>query len=144
MTGRSFTTAMLALVSCLLVSAAVAQRPRSFPEDREMDQGYQGKICSASSPHTRDTINVPVEWTVEDCRTFASSVGGATFQLGCIFAGTPKLAWGTFGGGIPQPDCGWAPGERRRDERRLRERPFDDRQFDDRQFDEPDRPRRRF
>ena len=142
MKGRIFTAAVLMLAGHLLVSTVGAQRFEPSPENREdMEQDTRGaKICSAViTTSSRDTINVPDEWTAEDCRMFAATLNAMAFQLGCVFAERPRLLWGAMGGGAPNPNCGWGRGGPLSRERPGRERPFDDRQFDD-----PDRPRRRF
>jgi len=76
------------------------------------------KICSPVTPDKwRAMVPVPREWTVGDCRAFATSVASTDYKLGCIFTDTvgEKYSWSTqlmdvSDPAVPPPpprNCGW-------------------------------------
>lgn len=70
-----------------------------------IDFGYQ-KVCSVFIPdHWRDSILVPSSWTVAECNKLRLRLVATSFNLGCLFKDGPSF--GTNGGGIPSPNCGW-------------------------------------
>jgi hypothetical protein len=69
------------------------------------------KLCSGvTAGNWRDTLVVNNTWTVSTCQFYASTVGAASFQLGCMWdnGAVPNFQFGTLGGGIPAGNqCGW-------------------------------------
>lgn len=64
-----------------------------------------GKLCKALKSASTNTVNAPDSWTPSDCSAFASGVGTTSYQIGCaLSSGT---SFGTTGGGMPNPNCGW-------------------------------------
>jgi len=65
------------------------------------------RVCSAINPGApfRDTIDAGDGWDSDVCARWVRSVGAQVMQLGCVFPN--DFAWGTPGGGLPEPDCGW-------------------------------------
>lgn len=63
--------------------------------------------CNVVNPgHWRNTVPVSAGWTPQDCADLITTVGATQYQLGCITDHEMKL--GTPGGGLPDPNCGWA------------------------------------
>jgi hypothetical protein len=74
----------------------------------QVEQALTGtnKVCSAVvSGVFRDSIVVDNGWSATTCHGWAVSVGGTSWQLGCLF--TNGFAWGAANGGRPSPNCGW-------------------------------------
>ena len=67
------------------------------------------KLCSAVhqlSFNWRDTIIVPDNWQTSTCQTFARSLGGTHYQLGC--ANPHSFSWGDKEGSLPVDNqCRW-------------------------------------
>lgn len=71
------------------------------------------KVCSAIAANNwRDSIVVPNSWSVNLCRTWGSSIGATTYQVGCEFDGPANFSWGPVASigviaGAPAANCGW-------------------------------------
>lgn len=64
-----------------------------------------GKVCNVLGSGWSNNIVVPDSWAVANCNTFATSAKGTNYQIGCALPN--GIAFGTAGGGVPNPDCGW-------------------------------------
>ena len=121
MAGR--TTAALLLGAAVffgmgLGRAQAPQRPSESVQDERAGQAdISYKLCAAVSlrPFWRDTIPVPGNWTIEDCREHVHVSFGSPVQhqLGCAFGtGRPLVSWSGIGtpGSVPARNCGWGRG----------------------------------
>lgn len=64
-----------------------------------------GKLCNALGTGWNNNIVAPDSWTASNCNTFASDAGATSYQIGCALSN--GSVFGTTGGGIPSPNCGW-------------------------------------
>lgn len=65
-----------------------------------------GKLCQANGSGWKNTTLAPDSWTAAECGNFLTKTGGTSFQIGCANSG--DTSFGTVGGGIPNPNCGWS------------------------------------
>lgn len=82
--------------------------PTEGEEIGQVQQALAGthKVCSAVvSGNFRDSIVVNNGWSSTTCLGWVQSVGGTTWQLGCLFDN--GFTWGAANGGRPSPNCGW-------------------------------------
>lgn len=64
------------------------------------------KVCRAFvGGNWSDTIVVPNAWNGGMCQSWAGSIGGNQWQMGCFFDW--GYSWGGFNGGLPPANCGW-------------------------------------
>jgi hypothetical protein len=64
------------------------------------------KLCSGIGGTSRDTIVVPDSWKAGTCQSYAESIRGSSYQLGC--ANADNFSWGDLGGGTPPSNnCNW-------------------------------------
>jgi hypothetical protein len=71
--------------------------------------GGTHKVCSAfrafGSTFMRDSIVVDDGWSRTTCLGWTTSVSANEWNLGCLLDN--GFSWGSMGGGIPNPNCGW-------------------------------------
>lgn len=76
-------------------------------EVAETSQALTGthKVCRAIAPNNwQDTTIVPNAWNMGMCQKWATVLGGASWQVGCIF--DTGYSWGV-NGVVPAKNCGW-------------------------------------
>jgi len=66
---------------------------------------WPSKVCVSLGAQTRQTLNVPAQWTSDTCLAWSREFGKGDYQLGCIF--NSSYSFGDRNGGTPSPNCGW-------------------------------------
>ncbi len=77
-----------------------------FSSEPVMAQTATMKVCSVlTAGQWRDSVTVPSGWTKPTCVRYQNAVRASEYQLGCLQ--NDSYNFGTFGGGLPAPNCGW-------------------------------------
>lgn len=115
--GKKTFISMLSLLALAQVACTTADgkewtiQPSPTDESEDIAEASSAitgshKMCSAVvSGKFRDTIVVPSAWNSGNCQQWVASVGGTSWQLGCLH--DTGHSWGTSNGGIPPTNCNW-------------------------------------
>jgi len=97
----------IGVLAGLVLLTVVLSLVSVFGDSRTVTAQSTGpKLCSVVVPgNWRDTFSVPLGWNSGTCLNFRNSVKATEYQLGCAFSN--GFSWGSFGGGTPNPNCGW-------------------------------------
>ena len=100
----------LILSVAVATSAMLLVTASAFADDVTWVHPGGIKFCSPYTPSNwRDSITVPQNWTIADCKAFMTTQAASDFQVGCLFStGNIKYIFSAANPTTaPNPNCGW-------------------------------------